>query len=126
MRKIRSHTITITVALALAVCSSAPRGVFGIKHFSLATEAEAQLLGGGGGGQGIMQMLPQLMMLMMLMQMMSQNKGDSASGKVKDARNDALQNLKQAGNNPSSAPQGGTGVPAPLGSQPGTVFAPQR
>ena len=65
-------------------------------------------------------------MLMMLMQMMSQSKGDSASGKVKDARNDALENLKQAGNNPNSAPQGGKGVPAPLSSQPGTVFAPLR
>lgn len=125
MRKSHTHTIAFTVALAIAVSFALPRQVLGIKTFSPITEAEAQLLG-GGGGQGIMQMLPQLMMLMMLMQMMGQKKGDSASGKVKDARDDALQNLQQAGKNPGSAPQVNPAPPAPLTSQPGGVFAPLR
>jgi hypothetical protein len=95
-----SKSITLTVALSLAVFSSIPRGALVNFNFSPIREARAQLLGGGGGG--IMQMLPQLLMLMMLMQMMQQKKGDTASGKVKEARDNGLQNLLEAGGSPKS------------------------
>ena len=103
----RSKLFLATAVTLVLVTSLVPRGVYGIKNFSLVREAEAQESGGLGGV--LQSLLPMLGMLIGL-GMMSKNNG--LQGKQATAAQNANKNLLQAGSQSNGGVQ--PSVPNPL------------
>jgi len=95
----RSKIILASAVMLVLVTSVMPRSIYGIRNFSLAREAQAQM------GGGIMQNIMPILMLMMLMNMMQQNKGNQLQREQAQAAKNANSNLIKAGQQPS---RGGT------------------